>query len=56
MLEDYTSEELYEAFAAIHDTVIADKLMETKSELVVFLFDMKLQEELFRYFDNLSKH
>jgi len=54
-MEEYTTEELYEAFSAIHDSSIAEKLIQENSKLTVFLFDMKLQEKLFEYFDTRIK-
>jgi len=46
MLEDCTSGELCEAFTTIEDSVIANKLLEVESKLLMFLYYMKLQEEL----------
>ena len=53
--KEYTEDELGTAMAAVHDSKIADKLLKENSPLVVFLMDMKMQQKLFKYFDEMEK-
>jgi len=53
--KEYTEDELGIAMAAVHDSKIADKLLIENSPLVVFLMDMKMQQKLFHYFDEMEK-
>ena len=53
--KEYSEDELGTAMAAVHDSKIADKLLIKNSPLVVFLMDMKMQQKLFKYFDEMEK-
>jgi len=48
---EYTENELNIAFEAIHNSMLADKLLKENSKLVIFTIDSKLQNVLFEYFE-----
>jgi len=50
--EEFTEDELYIAFNAIHDSSVIEKLEIEESKLLAFIYDLSMQEALFEYFNN----
>ncbi len=55
ILKDFTEDELHTALAAIHDSVLAETLIDENSDLVVFLMDSSYQNALFDWANNFLK-
>ena len=55
LIEDYTPIELKRAYRALHDKAYANFLFEMNNiSLLVFLTDVRMQEKLHMYFDDME--
>lgn len=56
LIEDYTKDELDRAWKAIHCCELQEELYAEESQLLVFLIDTDLQEQLILYHEDIERN